>query len=194
MPMHATRPATRFTAPLWGALLVAAGLLLSGCYGEGGTGFSIDRYTYISTSWNPKTVSLVDTRVGETIWSVDVPVGQQLVVGFYVGKGGTPQMPDLMYWGLMEGGAGGGATPNRMPVPPYSARLIELTFRPAPEMPGAVLPNRGPKEPTETIEPVERPAAAPAPKPAMEEHPDSAEHEPARPAPKPEEPSSPPGG
>ncbi|MEM1423321.1 MAG: hypothetical protein AAGH64_04885, partial [Planctomycetota bacterium] len=74
--------------------LTLTGLMLGACHLEGGPRWSADRYTYVSREWQPKTVSLIDTRTGETTWSVDVPVGQQLVVGFSKGTGPNELRPD----------------------------------------------------------------------------------------------------
>lgn len=127
-----TRSALR-TAALISALTGAA--LTLGCLGEGGPGYSADRFTYISNEWRPWTVSLIDTRTGETIWTVDVPVGQQLAVGFRPGTGPNEIRPDLMEWGLMPAGRRGGSLPNVVPVPDRFSRRLETTLRPAPEMP-----------------------------------------------------------
>lgn len=108
--------------------------------------YSADRFTYVSTSWEPKTVSLVDTRTGQTIWSVDVPVGQQLVVGFSRGTGPNEFNSDEIVWGLMPAGKKGGTRDNRMPCPPSSVRRIDMAFRPAPELPGDMATGAPPRE------------------------------------------------
>lgn len=115
-------------------------LALGGCHYEGGPRYSADRYTYVSRTWSPKTVSLVDTRTGETTWSVDVPVGEQLVVGFSKGTGPNELRPDEIVWGLMPGGQRFGTRDNRQPCPPRHARRLDMTLRPAPEMAGDTLP------------------------------------------------------
>lgn len=108
-----------------------------GCFSRGGIiaghGYSDDRYTYWSEPWAPKTISLIDTRTDETIWSVDVPVGKQLVVRFREGKGEGEHMPDLMQWGLMERGAMFGGLDNQMPAPDRFTRKLEMSLRPRPE-------------------------------------------------------------
>ena len=78
MPARLSRLARPFAA----ATILASLALSAGCYYEGGPLRSIDRVTYVSTSWSPKTVTLIDTRTGESMWSVDIPVGQQLVIDF----------------------------------------------------------------------------------------------------------------
>lgn len=154
---------TARTLPRWSAssrfalasVAAATASIAGGCYFAGGPGWSADRFTYPSDSWRPQTVSLVDTRTGETLWSVDVPVGQQLVVGFYADRNeDDPMMPDEMQWRIMKAGKRFGPLHNRMPCPPRDARLVEVTMREAPELPGAVLPPGGPDAPAEVFEPV----------------------------------------
>ena len=113
--------------------LVGAGLGLGGCYMEGGPRFSADRFTYESRPWSPKTVSVVDTRTEETVWSVDVPVGQQLVISFDRGRGPNENKPDLMAWAVMEAGRVSGRLVNQMAAPPADARRVEMELRPVPE-------------------------------------------------------------
>ncbi|HBS28089.1 MAG TPA: hypothetical protein DEB06_01250 [Phycisphaerales bacterium] len=127
----AERRLTAFT--LFAAALTFAPI--AGCYGPGGSFYSDDRYTYVSKEWQPWTVSLVDTRTGETLWTVDVPVGQQLVVSFREGTGPNRNKPDLMSWDLMEAEKYTGALRNIVPVPPSHARRLEPTLRPVPEAP-----------------------------------------------------------
>lgn len=161
---------------------------LAGCQGgtEGGWLGSYDNFTYISTSWQPKTISLYDTRTGENLWSVDVPVGKQLNVGFRKGTGPNENKPDELVWEIKMAGRVFGSRDNRVPCPPATARRLEMTLRAAPEMPNAELPgspfksgvapqNSAPgtaPAPANTesvvppVVPVEPPAATPPPAPA----------------------------
>jgi len=118
----------------------AATLLSAGCQSDyfkpRGTGFSADRFTYESTTWSPKTVELLDTRTDQTMWSVDVPVGQKLTIDFSdVPNPADPAYPDAMRWVVQPinrdslGGAQTMAVPNR------HGRLVQMTLRSAPEMP-----------------------------------------------------------
>lgn len=116
--------------------LACSTLALSGCHYEGGPLYSADRFTYVSREWQPWTISLIDTRTGESLWSVDVPVGQKLVVGFREGAGPNSFKPDMMDWGLMAHDRTFGERPNQLPVPPAGSRRIEPTLRPTPELPG----------------------------------------------------------
>jgi hypothetical protein len=123
-----------------GRLAVAAGLLLAlgtgGCYYPGGPGYSADTFTYESTSWQPWTVTVVDTRTGQTIWSVDVPVGKQLVVAFKPDRGNKDTgMPDLMQWEIFPLGTRTGTLTNSLVCPPAGSRRLDPTLRPTPELP-----------------------------------------------------------
>ena len=123
---------------------------MGGCYSEGGTGAADDQYVYVSTSWQPKTVTLKDTRTGQDFWSVDVPVGKQLVVKF-VPNGGTKDgfTPDLMKWSIMKADSEFGRTDNALAVPPASVRRLDFTLRPTPELPDGMSPNKKPPAPAE---------------------------------------------
>ncbi|MCB9838697.1 MAG: hypothetical protein H6813_05105 [Phycisphaeraceae bacterium] len=128
--------------------------LAPGCtYSESGAFYSNDSHTYVSTTWRPWTVTLVDTRTGEAVWSADVPVGQQLNVRFRHGGGPSAMLPDMMDWGLMDEGTWYGHRDNRLPVPGRDARLLRATLRAVPELPGAVLTS-APVEPDEILETV----------------------------------------
>ena len=138
-------------------------LTLGGCwYSESGPGYSGDVHTYVSTAWRPWTVTLVDTRTGEAVWSTDIPVDQQLVVRFRKGAGPSEELPDLMDWGLMKAGTYYGHRKNRLPVPGRDARLLRPTMRAVPEMPGAIL-TKAPEPADEILEmtPIEAPVDAP---------------------------------
>lgn len=123
--------------------LLAGALCLPACSNssmEGGPLGSYDSFTFASTTWQPKTVTLFDTRTGESLWSVDIPVGKQLRVAFREGAGPNEQKPDEMVWEIRWEGRIFGARDNKVPVPPSSARRMEMTLRSAPEMPRADLP------------------------------------------------------
>lgn len=145
-----------------GAALLALGP--AGCsayrnYYPGGGYNSLDRFTYESTSWMPQTVTLRDTRTGEDIWSMDVPVGQKVVVWFKRGEGPGQPYPDAMEWGLFDFDVNSGRLPNRLGVPGSDARLLVTALRPAPEMPGQML------APSEYVEPAPMPGEPEQPAP-----------------------------
>jgi len=117
------------------ALVGAASL--AACHYPGGTRYSGGPSTYHSYATMPKTITLYDTRTGEAIWSVDIPVGRQLVLGFQEGTGPNEFYPDELVWGTNELGRRSGRRENRQPCPPADSRRLEWEIREAPELPGA---------------------------------------------------------
>ena len=143
------RPLLAAAAAITAAALVGG---LGGCYTPGGPGYSADRFTYHSTTWQPWTVSVEDTRTGQEFWSVEVPVGQQLVVRFIEGEGTDGEFtPDMMQWQLMPIGRTSGSLENSLPVPPASARLLRPRLRRAPELPADMVAAQGGPPPVRTI-------------------------------------------
>ncbi len=136
MPSPSSLPAA---AGILAAIALAAGcagpgLAYRSYHDEGGSGISKDAFVYVSRAHYPKTVTLLDTRTGEAIWTMDVPVGRKLVIDFEVDKAeGTPDRPDLMRWKLMDDSDLYGSLDNAMPVPVASARRLDMTLRTAPE-------------------------------------------------------------
>jgi hypothetical protein len=124
-----------------GAFLLAAAAGNGCAYSEGGSGMSLDEHTYVSTSWQPKTVSLIDTRTGQTFWSSDVPVGKQLVIRFKPDQGikGTAT-PDRMLWEVMDAGTSFGHLDNSLAVPPSESRKLDMKLRSTPELPPDLAP------------------------------------------------------
>lgn len=120
--------------------LAAALAIAPGCMTPGGTFYSADSHTFVSTEWQPWTVTLIDTRTGEPVWSVDVPVGKELTVRFRAGSGPNENKPDMMSWGIAESKSSAlSASPtNQIPVPGKATRRLETTLRHTPEMPGAM--------------------------------------------------------
>ncbi len=114
------------------AALLAAG----GCYSPGGgllprTGAA---QTYWSTEIMPATVTIVDTRTEEAIFSIEIPVGKQLTFDFVEGEGDDPVMtPDLMRYQVFDLGTSIGKLRNSLTVPNRSCRRIDVDYRPAPE-------------------------------------------------------------
>ncbi|RMH23780.1 MAG: hypothetical protein D6693_10715 [Planctomycetota bacterium] len=105
---------------------------LGGCfYTRGGPWYSGDApLTYVSTPMSPKTVSVVDTRTGETVWSMDVPAGKKLVVKFDEGEREGQTLSAVMRWRLFDDpGAIRGKMTNETPAPPVSARRVDMTLR-----------------------------------------------------------------
>ena len=141
-PRRTPRPTRALiTLAIAGAALASS----SGCYWEGGPLYSADRFAYVSRTWEPKTVTVVDTRTGEALWSIDVPVGQRLVIGFRAAPKNVEKndwLPDVMQWDLMPESRISGALTNQIRVPPSSARRVDWKLRPTPEYP----PNTGPED------------------------------------------------
>ncbi|USN99331.1 MAG: hypothetical protein H6810_01240 [Phycisphaeraceae bacterium] len=128
------------------AAFVAAAASLAGCNSlntmkPGGRGASLDQFTYVSETYSPKTVSLVDTRSQEEIWSMDVPVGQKLIIRFYTNKTkDNIDFPDVMRWDMIPATQLGTLLDNSMPVPDRWSRRVEMEIREAPEYPPETLP------------------------------------------------------
>lgn len=133
------------TSPLFKSaiLLCAAASLftLGGCWAagltQGGDHVSNDKFVYISDSNSPKTISLIDTRTSQPVWTGDIPVGQQMVVKFRQGRLAAQgdSMPDTMLWGLTRAHGYTAHNLNSIPCPPANARRLEMSLRPTPEMP-----------------------------------------------------------
>lgn len=146
MPDHPGRfaPMRPVLSKMLGASLIVSAALAGGCYTEGGIGYSLDQATYISTPWRPWTITLKDTRTGQDFWSVDVPVGKQLSLGFVSGDSKDPFTPDVMNWAIMDAGEEFGRLGNSLPVPGRDARRLDASLRPAPELPDGMTPTKRP--------------------------------------------------
>jgi hypothetical protein len=135
----------------WRALVIgsaaAAALLLGGCrsaYFPGGNFRSANTFTYISTAETPKTITLIDTRSDEPIWSVEIPVGHQLTMSFREGKGDDPvYLPDLMEYRIAPERFYFGRLDNQISVPDEHSRRVVMTLRPSPEYPPPVADSAG---------------------------------------------------
>lgn len=106
-------------------------------------GWTSDSYTYVSTSWQPKSVTLVDTRSGQEFWTVEVPVGKKLVVSFAEKEGTSDGFtPDGMKWAIIDPTEDFPRLGNQLPVPPKDVRRLDVTIRPTPELPEGMTPRR----------------------------------------------------
>ncbi len=134
--------ATTLGAGLFG-VLGALGVLATslGCYNEGGPGWSADRGALVSTPLQPKTWSVIDTRTGQTVFTIEIPVGKRFIFSFSTG-GGDPAngLPDRLAWDLWEPDESFGQPKNRVNVPEPASRRTEWVFRPSPELPTTLKP------------------------------------------------------
>ena len=128
--------ATLATATL--ASATGCGMAYKTWYHESGSGAAIDQYTYVSRTWEPKTITLMDVRTNEAVWTVDVPVGSQLTLRFYEDKDpANPDTPDLMRWQIQEEGTKFGNLRNTTLVPAAEHRRLDVELRAVPEDPPA---------------------------------------------------------
>lgn len=121
------------------AVLGLAALGLGGCFGPGGPllNYTGAPQTYVSSTYAPKTVTVIDVRSNEPIFEIDVPVGQQLSIQFLAGKGDDPnETPDLMRYELQERGKSTGLIANSLTVPDHRSLRVDVTLRQGPEYGG----------------------------------------------------------
>ncbi len=125
------------TGHLSGWLCAAtAAIALSGCGGLGGGNYSGAPHTWASEAHSPKVLTLQDTRTGEDVWTVEIPVGSWLTTRFLEGGGADPELyPDRLAWRLREAGKSQGGTEHVASVPPADSRKWVLTLRESPEIP-----------------------------------------------------------
>lgn len=119
-------------------LLLAAAVSLAagaGCgYRPGGQGWKGSSETWRSTEFLPATLTLVDTRSGEEVWTQDIPVGYQMVTRFIDGGGPDRiERPDRLEYQIFQNGTRYGKLRSAVAVPPANCRRWELTYREAPE-------------------------------------------------------------
>jgi hypothetical protein len=112
--------------------VLASGLLLVvGCT-------TPERVSYRSDSYSPKTINVLDSRTGESLLTVDVPVGQQLNMKFEKSRDrAEAEGVDTLRWSLRKWGDAGLSPGSTREVPPPSARRVDVTLRGVPEMPPA---------------------------------------------------------
>ena len=129
------RPVARPIArPIVLSALALTLVALSGCtwlQRERGSQQSDDQHVYVSRPWEPKTVSLIDTRDNEVIWSYEVPVGEKLVLRFEDHDKVEPG--ETMLWGAGDPNKGKIKLVNEIPVPASSSRKLSWVLRPVPE-------------------------------------------------------------
>lgn len=132
--------------------------LFLGTLSLGGCNAGHESYQFPSTTHTPQTVTLVNTRTGERLWSQEVPAGSQLNIAFVRSPGvAEEQHYDEMRWSITSLGRSPGSvlstTPtsrsSMMRVPPPSERRLEVVVRDGPEdRPSAVGAVTPPAQPT----------------------------------------------
>lgn len=116
---------------LVGSVAVVAGSLsLGGC----GLPFVDDRgddnFRYDSTPFLPATVTLVDTRTEEEVWTFDVPVGNCVILHFSGnGSADDPYGDAEMEWVVKGTARYDGEARGSLQVPTRGARRIDVTYR-----------------------------------------------------------------
>jgi len=115
------------------SLGVLGGCSVPGHY-EGGNIASIDKHTYVSRPWDPKTIELVDTRDGSIVWSYELPVGKKLAIRFFDFEG-NPEKQPVMKWLVTDENNHSAGYDNSIPAPPRAVRKITWYQRPTPEYP-----------------------------------------------------------
>lgn len=120
------------------ALLAAGGCISQLLSNSPGGGLrSTDSFTYISTPFEPLTVTLYDYRDSEPLWTVDVPVGQKVTVRFLENraKEGTNRRPDIMQWAIYDQDKRRMDLTNTMAVPGADSRMLKVAIRDGIEYP-----------------------------------------------------------
>ncbi len=104
---------------------------------SGGNMSSDDSYTYVSTAYEPLTITLYDNRDNEPLWTVDVPIGSKVSLKFLKNKAkeGTTRRPDIMQWVIYDQQRRTARYDNTMAVPAAESRLMRVSLRNGPEFP-----------------------------------------------------------
>ncbi|MCZ6834455.1 MAG: hypothetical protein O7G85_01645 [Planctomycetota bacterium] len=119
----------RFSTALFAMTMMA---LATGCYSPKGglmpaTG---GPQTYHSYETLPVTITIVDLRSNDEIFTMHVPPGKQLTFDFQIGEGDDPiYNPDLMRFEVFDMGTDSGKLRNTLSVPAADARRIDVTYR-----------------------------------------------------------------
>lgn len=120
-------PKTRIQATL-SALVLACSLA-----GVGGCEYQ-EHYKFESTPLEPKTVMVIDSATGETVWTCDVPVGERLDIQFKNRPERARELGyDEMTYGLAGADERSAGRRSSVKVPPPPTRRITWVPRPAPE-------------------------------------------------------------
>ena len=105
--------------------------VLVGCQGG-------ERKAYRSDAWSPKTITLLDTRTGESVVTLDVPVGKQLNMWFVKSRTTAEREgTNTLRYAFRPWGDKSTIPGTTFTVPPPSALRLDMTERAKPEMPPA---------------------------------------------------------
>lgn len=95
---------------------------------------SNDTFTFISNEFYPVTVTIVDVRTNEPIWTADVPVSKQLTFRFHEAQyPDNPANPDAMRWQFFDRPTRAGELNSVMACPDKYSRRMDVTIRKTPE-------------------------------------------------------------
>ncbi|MHC4996163.1 MAG: hypothetical protein ACYTGQ_14045 [Planctomycetota bacterium] len=113
-------------------------------------GASYDKHSFLSTPSQPLTVQLIDTFSGQTIWTLDIPVGMKGVVDLGIGsgmlQGNPPNHAKEIRWGIFKPDQGTSyeSLPQKMPLSgnPVMLNLVVRDPEPytAPDVTPAIVP------------------------------------------------------
>ncbi len=150
--MNTLRPCATTSALLLS--IAACASLLAGCNGP-------EQMSYRSTSLTPQTVTILDTVSGETLWTVDVPVGKQVDMKFLERAATAEEFgSDILQWTISPVGQPWQGAVSEVRVPPPSSRRIDVRLRESGEArqtpvvqslkspPGSTMPGITAPEPT----------------------------------------------
>jgi len=114
------------------AFAAIGALAIAGCHSPKGgwMPFTGGSHTYASYETRPATITILDLRTMDEIFTMNVPPGKQLTLDFKDGEGDDPVYnPDLMRYEVFDLGTETGKLRNTLNVPPANARRIDVTYR-----------------------------------------------------------------
>ncbi len=144
--MRTQRPSRALVSTLAFTALSGSALLMGGCLKQltynspGGQMRSADAFTYMSTPYEPLSVTLYDNRNKEPLWTVDVPIGKKVTIKFLKNKSedATARRPDIMQWEIYDANSRRANLTSTMAVPPADSRLLKVALREGPEYPAEI--------------------------------------------------------
>ena len=109
-----------------------AALAIPGCHRPAGAimPYTGGSSTYFSYETRPVTVTILDLRTNEEIFTINVPPGKQLTFDFKPGEGDDEiYTPDVMRYEIFDMGTETGSLENILNVPPANARRVDVYYR-----------------------------------------------------------------